>query len=143
MCVFCSLRYPACKAQHHIIFQLWPAWLYHISPHYLTNGTIFWGKKVTEHKICAWFHLELFPETSHCKKNSAIYYHRCTLGLHVKHPLFLSDGNGTLIFSTDFRKSTFTKIRPVEAVVPCGPKDGRSARNDEISSRLSEFCEWT
>ena len=40
--------------------------------------------------------------------------------LHVKYPLFLSDFNETLIFSTDFRKkkaqmSSFVKIRPVEA----------------------------
>jgi len=41
------------------------------------------------------------------------------IGHHVKHPLFLADFNGTLTFSTDFRKtltiSNFMKIRPVRA----------------------------
>jgi hypothetical protein len=39
--------------------------------------------------------------------------------LHVKYPLFLSDFNETLIFSTDFRKKaqilSFMEIRPVGA----------------------------
>jgi hypothetical protein len=38
---------------------------------------------------------------------------------HAKYPLFLSDFNETLIFSTDFREkpqiSSFIKIRPVVA----------------------------
>ena len=47
------------------------------------------------------------------------------------------------IFSTDFRKkkkaqiSSFIKIRPVGAVVPCGRTEG----HDEASSRFSQFCE--
>jgi hypothetical protein len=40
-------------------------------------------------------------------------------GLHVNHPLFLSDFNTIRIFSTDFQKNTqlwnFIKIRPIEA----------------------------
>ena len=41
------------------------------------------------------------------------------IGLHVKYPLFLSDFNETVIFSTFFSKNTqisnFMNIRPVRA----------------------------
>ena len=54
----CSLTYPACNAQAP--YYLRPLWLYHIFPHYLTNGTTFGGGGggicskiiVVEHKIC-------------------------------------------------------------------------------------------
>jgi len=36
----CSLRYVACSA-HAPYCHLWPSRLYHILPHYLTNGAIF------------------------------------------------------------------------------------------------------
>jgi hypothetical protein len=32
-----------------LYYHLWPVWLYHISPHYLRNGTIF-EKKLIEYK---------------------------------------------------------------------------------------------
>ena len=35
----CNLRYPACNV-HAPYCHLWPVWLYHISLHYLINGTI-------------------------------------------------------------------------------------------------------
>jgi hypothetical protein len=38
VCV-CSLRYPACNA-HAPYCHLWPVWLHHIFPHYLTTGKI-------------------------------------------------------------------------------------------------------
>jgi len=62
------------------------------------------------------------------------------IGLRVNYPLFLSDINGTRIFSTDFTKnpqiSNFMKIRPMGAgVVPCGRTDGY----DEANSRFSQF----
>jgi hypothetical protein len=44
----CSLSYAARKA-HATYCHLWPVWLYHIFPRYLTNGTIF-GKKVPNTK---------------------------------------------------------------------------------------------
>jgi len=47
---FCNLRYPARNA-HAPYCHLCPAPLYHIFPHYLTNGTIL-GEKVAEHKMC-------------------------------------------------------------------------------------------
>jgi len=42
------------KRMRRIILALWPAWLYHIFPHYLIHGRIF-GKMVIEHKICLEF----------------------------------------------------------------------------------------
>ena len=44
VCV-CSLRYPGCNA-HARYCHVWPAQLYNIFPHYLTNGTIF-EKKIS------------------------------------------------------------------------------------------------
>jgi len=49
--VFCSLSYPAGKA-HAPYCHLWPVRLQNIFPHYLINGTIFFWKEVTEHKMC-------------------------------------------------------------------------------------------
>ena len=67
-------------------------------------------------------------------------------GLHVRYPLFLSDFNETLIFSTDFRKnaqiSNFMKIRYVGAqVVPFGRTDVLTNRHDDDNSRFSHKCE--
>jgi len=49
-------------------------------PHYLISGTIF-RSKILEHKMC----VLIFSATSVCnisdsQKNSAGYYHKCTLG---------------------------------------------------------------
>jgi hypothetical protein len=49
---------------------------------------------------------------SHSKKNSEIYYHKCTyIGLlHVKYRLLLADFNETWIFAADFHKMLQYKI---------------------------------
>jgi hypothetical protein len=64
------------------------------------------------------------------------------IGLHVKYPLFLSDFNDTLIFTT-FQKNTqisnFMKIRPV--VAKLFHADRRTDRHDEANSRFSQFYE--
>jgi hypothetical protein len=44
--------------------HLWPVWLYHIFPHYLTNGTIL-KKKIVEHKMYFDFVYKFFSETFH------------------------------------------------------------------------------
>jgi hypothetical protein len=50
-CVFVDLFFPARKAHapYHIVMCSLPGRLYHIFPHYLTNGTIF-GKNIN--KMC-------------------------------------------------------------------------------------------
>jgi hypothetical protein len=75
--------------------------------------------------------------------------------LHIKCPLFLSDCNGILIFSTVFRKkfqiSSLSKIcserdeffhadRQTEGRGD-GRTNGRTYRHDEANSNFSEFCE--
>ena len=42
--------------------NLWPVWIYHISQHYLINGTIF-GKTFLNIKGALWFSLQLSSET--------------------------------------------------------------------------------
>jgi hypothetical protein len=77
--------------------------LYHVFPHYLTNGTIF-GKMLLNIKCVFWCYLQLFfLNTSHFKKNSTRHCHKCA-SLHVKYALFLSDFNETRIFTTIFEK---------------------------------------
>jgi hypothetical protein len=41
--------------------HLWPLWLNHIFPNYLTNGTIF-GIKLLNIKFVIWFSLHSFSE---------------------------------------------------------------------------------
>jgi hypothetical protein len=50
-CVSVALVIRHAKRSAVLYCHLWPVWLYHIFPHYLINGTIFW-KKVIEHKMC-------------------------------------------------------------------------------------------
>ena len=74
----CLKSYPTCKV-HAPYCHPWPVWLYPIFRHYLINGTIFWGKKVIEHKT----HVFIFSTTfvrnfSHFKKDSARCCHKCT-----------------------------------------------------------------
>jgi hypothetical protein len=46
----CSVRYPACNA-HAPYCHLWPARIYYVFQHYLTEGTTF-EKKIIEDKLC-------------------------------------------------------------------------------------------
>jgi len=82
----------------------------------------FW-KSITEHKM----HVVTFSTTfvwniSQSKKNTARYYHKCALSLHVKYPLFLSDFNE---FSWQILKKYSNSKLPENLycgsrVVPCG-----------------------
>jgi hypothetical protein len=44
VCLYSCVTYPSGKSHLFcavLYCHLWPVWLYHIFPHYLTNGTIF------------------------------------------------------------------------------------------------------
>ena len=79
-CIFpmrvCSLTYAALNG-HAPYYYLWPVRPYPISPHYLTNGTIF--EKILNIKCVFWFYLQLFVwQISHFK-NWARYDQKCFL----------------------------------------------------------------
>jgi hypothetical protein len=100
----CCLRYPACNAQAPYC-HLQPAQLYNIFPHFLLNGTIFGKKrKLLNIKCLFWFSLQILSETFLILRRNERRMIQMYIGLHVKYSLFLSDFNGTGIFSTYFRK---------------------------------------
>jgi hypothetical protein len=63
---------------------------------------------------------------------------------HVKYPLFLSDFDETLIFSTDFREKTL-KYQISLISVQCEPSCSMrtDGRRDRHCGRFSQFCEGT
>jgi len=66
------------------------------------------------------------------------------IGLHMKHPLFLSDINETWIFLIDFRKITKYQIwwTPYKWETSCSVRaDGQTDRYDEANSCFSELGE--
>jgi len=84
--------------------HLWPLRLYNISPHYLTNGTIFEEKKLWTQKVCFDFlynfclkHFSFWEELSEI-------WSKMYIGLHVKYRLFLSD------FDVTWKISNFMKM---------------------------------
>jgi len=68
------------------------------------------------------------------------------VGIHVKHPLFLSDFLWNLNFlerfSTNTQISNFMKVRPVEAALFLAERqtDRRRDRHDDANSRFSQFA---
>jgi hypothetical protein len=104
VCV-CSLRYPACNARAPYC-RLWPVRLYNIFPHYLINGTILGGGgELFNIKCVFWLSMQLLSATFLIlTRTERDVIKNKYIGLHVKHPIFLSDFNKTWIFSTDFRK---------------------------------------
>ena len=116
MCV-CSLSYRACNA-HAPYCHLWPAPLYNVFPHYLTNGTILEKNKLLNIKCVFWFFLQLLSEIFLILRRTLRDVIKIYVGLHVKHRLLLSYCNETWIFdrfSKTNQISNFTKIRPVGA----------------------------
>ena len=96
VCV-CNLRYPACNA-HVPHCRLWPATLYNIFPHYLTNSNS--KKKIIELKMSILIFLKHFS----FKEVLSKIWLKMYIDPHVYYPLFLSDSNETWIFMADFQK---------------------------------------
>jgi hypothetical protein len=81
------------------------------------------------------FFYNFFPKRFSFQEEMRDIWSKMYIGLHVKHPLFLSDFNGTWIFSVKFRKilkcQIFLKICAV----------GAADRHDETNSCFSQVCE--
>ena len=86
----CSLMYPACNT-HGPYCHLWPCPLDKLFPHYLTNGTIFGGKKNTEHKMGIFIFSTPLSEKFIILGRNERDMIKKYIGLHVKYHLFLSD----------------------------------------------------
>ena len=145
MCVS-SLSYPACKA-HAPYSRLWPFWLYHISPHYLVNGTIF-GKRLLEVKCVLLFSLQLLCATFFILRRTRfdfIYlyiYIYIYIDRHVKYALFLWDFNQTWIFSAYLWKILTLHWSPSCEEPRCyKTAGGRAEKHDKANSRFSELLE--
>ena len=87
MCV-CSLGYPARNA-HGPYFHLWPVRLYHIFPHYLTNGTIFWKKSYRTQNVCFDFLYNFRLKHFSFQEEMSEILSQMYIGLHVKGPVIL------------------------------------------------------
>ena len=99
----CGFRYPACNADAPYCHVSCRALQYFTR--FLTNGTIFGGKKLLDTK-CVFF---IFSTTfawniSDSKKKWARYDKKKYGVIHTKYSLFLSEFNKTWIFSKDFLK---------------------------------------
>ena len=76
MCI-CSLSYSACRAHVPYCYP-WPVWLHHIFPHYLTKGTTFGEKNVTECRMWVLIFSAAFVwNISYSGKNKGTCYHKC------------------------------------------------------------------
>jgi hypothetical protein len=69
------------------------------------------------------------------------------IGLHIKYPLFMSDFNGTWIFSTDFGKMAIYQIpwKSVQWELSCSArKDGQTNRykRTDITKLIVAFCKF-
>ena len=98
----CSFRYPAFNA-HAPFCHLLPASL--CSFFYNTSQTTrFSKKKKWQHKMCFDFLYKFCLENLSFWEVMRDIWSKIDIGLHVKHPLFLSNFNETWIFSKYFRK---------------------------------------
>jgi hypothetical protein len=106
--------------------------------------------KVTEHKMCALiFSTTLIQNTSHFKKNSGRYCHKCTYVFIPSTFYSCQIVIKACIFSKDFQRNTGTpnskKVCPVGAELfhAKGRSDGRTERHEEANSRFTQFIERT
>jgi hypothetical protein len=71
----CSLKLSSMKSSRVMLYcDLWPARLYSIFSYYLTNGTIFWKKKIIEYQMRLLIYATNFVgKICHSKNKSARY----------------------------------------------------------------------
>jgi len=124
-----SIVQSACAAFY---CHLWPLWLYHILAHCIINSTVF-EKYFSIHLFLCNFvwnisHLRRIKWDTH-------------IGVHVKHLLFLSNFNETLIFEQKPSNIKFHNNPSSGSWDVSTGTNRQSARYDEADSRLSQFCE--
>jgi len=139
----CRRSYPACN-EHAPYCYLWPARLYNIFPHYLTNGTIF-GKPLLNTICVFWFYLQILSTTFLILRRTERHMTKKYIWFSHEVSLFLSDFNETWIFSTHFRKNTQISLNPSSRrrVFLCRQTDGWTDRHDEANGSFLQFCEST
>jgi hypothetical protein len=134
VCV-CSLSYPAPL----LYFHLWPVWLYHIFPHYLTNGTVL-GKRVTAHKMCVFYQQSLsetFLILRIIKRDMIINVYTSS----CKAPVIFIRFEWDLIFLDIFSKiSSMTFNENPHSGSQVIPRR-RTDEHDETNSLFPQFCE--
>jgi hypothetical protein len=102
-------------------------------------------EKIIEYKMCVFFIFStILSGIFLILRRTQILTYMC-LGFHENYPLFLSDFNGSWIFSMDFRK-IFNYILPRNGsggrqCISRGRTDGQTDRHADANSRKSRFCE--
>jgi len=144
VCFYCCLSYPA---RAELYCHLWPVRLYRIFSTLSHKWNDFRGVGVGEGgellntKCVFWVSLQRLSETFHIQITILRELSHLYTGLHVMHPLFLSDFKCTRAFldkfSDDPRIKNFVKIGPVWAEL-C-----HADKHDEGNSRSSQISpEW-
>ena len=112
-------------------FHLWPVLIYHRFPDYLLNVTIYGKQLLNVNYVFLNFSSTCVWNISHSKKNSAIYYHKCTQ-VFVKGTRHSCQNLSFLDrFSKNIQIPNFVKIRPVgnELFYGGGRTDRQTARD--------------
>jgi len=119
--------------------HLWPVKLYIIVPHNLTNGTIFGGEKIIEHRMCFFIYSTNLSEKFLIRRRiHRDIFHNCTQVFMQSICYSCYNLTNLNFFSTDFRKilvSNFMKIRQA------GAELFLAGIRDEANSRFSQVCE--
>jgi len=125
--------------------RLWPAWLCHIFPHYLINGTIFWKKKIFYIKCVSRFYLQImsgkFLILRRIQRVIVINVQTSSCKVPIILVRFYSNLNFLDGFSKHNQISHFTKILPVGAEF--FHEKGRTDRQNEANSHFLQFCQST